>query len=305
MSVKRASLCDGGPELSEIAFGTWRLLNGEPRPSTPDIVRLLSRCLELGITTIDTAEIYGRYEVEKALGKALAETASFRGAFDIVTKCGIDVPSAEKASARLPHYNATADNIVACAEKSLRLLGVDALDLLLVHRPDWLTPAEETAAGLNRLLDAGKIRFAGVSNYTKNQFELLAACLDRPLATNQVEISLFNMDALYDGTLAQCERHKTRPMAWSVLGGGELFSAGNPAAARIRQAMEEMRDRYEGAGDDALATAWVMRHPSRPIAITGSNKMVRIESQARAAAIELDRQDWYALWSAAKGHPIP
>ncbi len=301
MSVQRVSLCDGGPEISEIAFGSWRILDEEPVPTPKALAERLNTCAELGITTIDTAEIYGLYEVEKALGQALTEV---QHSFEIVTKCGIDVPSDEKSTAQLPHYNATAENIVACTEKSLQLLGVDTLDVLLVHRPDWFTPAEETARGLTQLLDSGKIRHAGVSNYTYHQFELLQSCMDRPLVTNQLEINLLNMDALYDGTLSQCEQHKIRPMAWSVLAGGELFGDGE-AATRLRAAFAAMRDRYDGATDDALATAWVMAHPSRPTAITGSNKIERIRSQAAAANIKLDRQDWYALWSAAKGQPVP
>lgn len=302
--VKKVEISPSGPSLSEIAFGTWRVLDSDPRPGPADIAERLEKCLELGITTIDTAEIYGLYEVEGAVGKALAESSDFKGAFEIVTKCDIDVPSSLKAGASLPHYNASAGNLVACAEKSLGLLGVEVIDLLLVHRPDWFTPAAETARGLDQLIEQGKIRFAGVSNYTRDQFELLNSCVRQPLVTNQVEISLLAMDALYDGTLTLCEKENIRPMAWSVLGGGGLFD-GSERAKRIGEAFESMRDRYDGAGNDALATAWVMAHPSRPLAITGSNRISRIESQARAAAIEMERQDWYALWSAAKGHPVP
>ena len=304
MSVSRVKLSSKGPELSEILFGSWRILDDDPMPSASDLARRLGSCLELGITSIDTAEIYGLYEVEAAVGAALAESSDFRGAFEVVTKCGIDVPSQEKSSARLPHYNASAENIVTCAEKSLRLLGVEVIDLLLVHRPDWFTPADETAKGLDQLLSQGKIKHAGVSNYTPDQFRLLSSRVSQPLVTNQVEISLLAMDALYDGSLALCEEKEIRPMAWSVLAGGELFGRGE-AALRVGEACQEMRERYGGASDDALATAWVMSHPSRPLAITGSNKTERIESQACAVDIKLDRQDWYALWSAAKGCPIP
>lgn len=304
MSVKKVKLSCDGPELSEIAFGTWRILDDDPQPSSAEVAKRLEKCLELGITTIDTAEIYGLYTVEEAVGKGLAESADFKGAFEIVTKCGIDIPSKEKSSAQLPHYNATAENLVACAEKSLKLLGVETIDLFLVHRPDWFTTAEETAKGLDQLISSGKIKHAGVSNYTYHQFELLSSCVNQPLVTNQVEVNLINMDALYDGTLSQCEQRKILPMAWSVLGGGSLFEE-NEQSTRIRAALDDMREKYDGAGNDALATAWVMAHPSRPLAITGSNKLDRIESQAQAAAIQMDRQDWYALWSAAKGHPIP
>lgn len=303
--VNRVTLASGGPVVSEVIYGTWRLLAGESRPGVADLSARFEQGLELGIDTLDTAEIYGRYTVEAAIGDVFRARPDLRDRFTIVTKCGIDVPSPEKHFARVPHYNASAANLVACAEKSLRLMHLDHLDLLLVHRPDWLNRADDTAAGLNRLIAEGKIRHAGVSNYTRDQFELLSTFVTAPLVTNQVELSLLHMDALHDGTLAQCEQRGIRPMAWSPLAGGRLFDPENAAAIRVRECMAKIRDKYHGADDDALAFAWAMAHPSRPVAIIGSNRPDRIRSQAQAAQILLERQDWYALWEAAKGHSIP
>jgi predicted oxidoreductase len=304
--ISRAQLCPNGPEISEIVLGTWRLLDDYAPPSAHALVERIDACIDLGITTIDTAEIYGLYEVEEALGKVFAHEPTLRDKVEIISKCGIDVPSNEKADAKVCHYNATAENLSACTEKSLRLLNTDHLDILLVHRPDWFASADETAKGLTQLLDQGKIKHAGVSNYTADQFELLQDRMgDVPLVTNQVEINLLAMDTLYDGTLSQCERLHTRPMAWSPLGGGRLFDPSNPAGVRILKAMEAMRSRYNGANDDALAFAWVMAHPSRPIPVIGSNRIERITSTAKAGSIQMERQDWYALWEAAKGESVP
>ena len=112
------------------------------------------------------------------------------------------------------------------------------------------------------------------------------------------------MDALYDGTLAQCEQTKIRPMAWSAQGGGKIYGD-SESAVRIRKVCDQIRHQYSDASDDALVTAWVMNHPSRPVVITGSNQLARIESQAKAAGLALERQDWYALWSAATGKAVP
>ena len=303
--VGQVQLSADGPVVSEVVFGTWRLLDGAPGPCIDEIADRLETCLNLGIDTIDTAEIYGHYSVESAIGEVFAARPDLRSRFKVVTKFGIDVPSVEKAGAALPHYNATGENAVGCAEKSLRNLNLESIDLFLVHRPDWLASVDDTAAGLNRLLAEGKIRHAGVSNYTRDQFDLLNSRMDRPLVTNQVEVSLLNMAAIYDGTLAQCEQLGILPMAWSPLGGGRLFDAEDEAAVRIRKKMDQIRPRYDDAGDDALALAWVMNLPSHPVVITGSNQMDRITSQSGASALQLDRQDWYALWSAAKGCPVP
>ena len=303
--ISQAPLAVNGPNVSEIVFGTWRLLDGEMKPSTKDVIGQLELCLELGITTIDTAEIYGLYTVEAALGDAFKDKPDLRDQFQIISKCGIDVPSEEKESTRIAHYNATATNLVHCAEKSLQLLNTDRLDVLLVHRPDWLAAADDTAVGLNQLIDEGKILHAGVSNYSPQQFGLLNDLVEQALVTNQIEFSLLHMDALDDGSLTQCEQKHIRPMAWSPLGGGHLFDDSNETALRVRQCMTNLRDKYNGAEDDALAFAWVMAHPSNPLTILGSNRPERIRSTVQAAAIELDRQDWYALWEAAQGHSVP
>lgn len=304
MNVQPVSLCEDGPELSEIAYGTWRILN-QPTPNPKQLAERLENCHALGITTLDTAEIYGSYQVESLLGRALAEIPEIRDRSQIVTKCGIDVPSAEKPNAQLPQYNASADNLVRCAEKSLSALGIDAIDVFLVHRPDWFTPAEETAKGLTQLIEAGKIKYAGVSNYTSDQFDLLQSNLDSPLVTNQVEINLLAMQAMYDGTLNQCEQYNIRPMAWSVLAGGELFNPENEASTRIHQVATELSEKYDNASIEALVTAWVMALPSQPIAIVGSNQLKHIHTQAKAASIKLDRNDWYSFWTAATGNSVP
>jgi predicted oxidoreductase len=224
---------------------------------------------------------------------------------EIVTKAGIYVPNAYHPERRTAHYNATGPRLVKSLEKSLRWLGTDHVDLFLVHRPDWLTRADDTAAGLNALVRDGKIRTAGVSNYTASQYDLLDALMDQPLATNQIEFHLLHMDPILDGTLHQCEKRGVLPMAWSPLAGGRLFDASNPAAQRLAAAAASMAPRYGGATLEQLAYAWILAHPSRPVVVIGTNKLERIASAAQVDAIVLEREDWYALWEAAQGCQIP
>lgn len=301
--MKRVKLAAQGPEFSRMVYGTWRLLS--TKPTAQEINRRLHTCLELGITTIDTAEIYGLYEVEEALGAALALSPGLRDQLEIVTKAGIYVPCAYHPERRTAHYNATGPRLIKSLEKSLRLLGTDHIDLFLVHRPDWLTRAEETAAGLNGLLRSGKIRSAGVSNYSVSQFDLLNAHLAQPLVTNQIEFHLLHMEPIHDGTLHQCEKLGVLPMGWSPLAGGKLFDPANPAAPRLAAAAQAMAPRYEGATLEQLAYAWILSHPSRPLPVIGTNKLERLQSAAHADALVLEREDWYALWEAAQGRRIP
>lgn len=291
-------------DSGDFAYGTWRILDEEIEPVAADLIERFEICLDSGITTFDTAEIYGDYRVEGELGEAIKERPDLREKMKIVTKAGIDVPSAEKPHASLPQYNASSENLVKCAEKSLKLRQIDVIDLFLVHRPDWLTHPEDTASGLRQLLDEGKARHVGVSNYTIHQFETLDRLLDGKLVTNQVEFSPFHMDPIYDGTFDQCLWKKIRPMAWSPLAKGKVFAEEDEDAIRLRDCLKPLADKYE-VTMDAIVYAWILSTPAKPTVILGTNKESRIRKGVAGGAIQLEREDWFAVWQAAKGHSIP
>ena len=301
--ITRNKVSPTGPELSRLVYGTWRLL--DDGSSIQDINRRLHRCVELGITTLDTAEIYGLYEVEAVLGQALALSPGLRDKLEIVTKAGIYIPHKRSPERKVGFYDASGERLTKNLEQSLRLLGTDHVELFLVHRPDWLTSVDDTAGGLNQLLQAGKIRSAGVSNYSASQFAALNSRMVQPLATNQVEFSLLHMQPITDGTFDQCQQQHCQPMAWSPLAGGRLFDPTNEAATRLAPIAAEMSAKYHDATLEQLAYAWILAHPSGPLPVIGTNKVGRIESAARAASISLEREDWYALWVAVHGHNIP
>jgi predicted oxidoreductase len=303
--IPRLPLAATGPAFSRLIYGTWRLLDDAATATPENLLERLHACLELGITTLDTAEIYGLYKVEEFIGKTLRREPGLRDRFEIVTKAGIYVPCEFHPDRKTAHYNTCAARLVKSAEKSLRLLGTDRIDLFLVHRPDWLTSADETAEGLNRLIREGKILHAGVSNYNVHQVELLNSRLDRPLVTNQIEFSLLHMDPIYDGTADQCQRLGMRPMAWSPLAQGRLMNPEDPAAARVHAKAAELTGKYGGASVDQFAYAWLLAHPSQPLPIIGTNKLDRLHAIAKAADLQLEREDWYALWEAAQGQQIP
>ena len=273
--MQHLAIAPDGPEFSRLVYGTWRMLSDQPTPQ--DINRRLNACVELGITTIDTAEIYGLYEVEESLGAAMALSPGLREKLQIVTKAGIYVPCKHHPERRTAHYNAGGERMVKSLEKSLRLLGTDHVELLLVHRPDWLTRADDTAAGLNQLLREGKIRAAGVSNFSAAQFDLLNSRMERPLATNQIEFHLLRMEPIYDGTLAQCEKAGILPMAWSPLAGGRLFDPKSEAAERIARAVHEMAPRV-WRGDCRAIGLRLDFGPSQPAAADPGHEPHRADS---------------------------
>ncbi len=302
--VARFKLSPHAPEVSALAYGVWRLAD-DPAGAAPAQVRAkIDACLEAGITTFDHADIYGNYTCEGVFGRVLAEAPALRDRMEIVTKCGIEAPCAARPGTRVKHYSATAPAIRRAVERSLRELRTDRIDVLLIHRPDWLTDAEETAQGLQALIRDGLVRSVGVSNYNPHQFSLLARYLGRAPVTNQVEVSLLRMDAITDGTLDQCQAADVHPMAWSPLAGGRLLSGDDAAAVRTRAVLERI-GRECSATAEQVALAWVAALPSRPQIVIGTNRPERIRAAAAGARLRLERQQWYQLWAAAQGKDVP
>ncbi|WP_404535047.1 aldo/keto reductase [Dyella agri] len=285
--------------LSPIVAGLWRLADWNL--DVPGRVRWIEQALELGISSFDHADIYGDYRAEALFGEALKAAPALRGRMQLVTKCGIRLRSAQRPY-RVNHYDTAPAYVRAQVEQSLRKLYTEQLDLVLIHRPDYLMDAAALADTFNALTREGKVAHWGVSNHTTSQFALLHAC--HPLATNQVELSPLQLDALDDGTLDQAQQLGLRPMIWSPLGGGRLFTGQDEQAVRVRAEMETIAARL-GTSLTTLAFAWVLRHPSRPHPITGSGRIAGLREAIDAVELQLDAEDWYAIWTASKGHPVP
>ncbi len=286
-------------ELSPIVAGLWRLT--EWSLDVPQRVRWIEQALELGITSFDHADIYGDYRAEALFGEALKAAPALREHMQLVTKCGIRLRSAQRPY-RVNHYDTSATYVRAQVEQSLRNLHTERLDLVLIHRPDYLMDATALADTFATLTGEGKVAHWGVSNHTASQFALLHQ--HYPLATNQVELSALTMNALDDGTLDQAQQLGLRPMIWSPLGGGRLFHGDDAQTARLRGEMEPIAARL-GISLATLAYAWILRHPSRPHPITGSGRIDGLRDAVAALDVKLDAEDWYAIWTASKGHSVP
>lgn len=305
MTVTRQRLHPEGPELSRLVWGAWRSV-GNPETDTPaKLARLIDTCLELGITAFDHADIYGGYRAEAAFGAALREWRGDRGRLQLVTKCGIALSDPARPAHRVKHYDTSPAHITASLEDSLRALGTDHVDLLLVHRPDPLMDADATADTLDRLVRSGRVRHVGVSNHAPAQVELLQSRLARPLVSNQIEFSVMHPAPVFDGTLDQAQRLRACPMAWSPLGGGSLFAQSTPQSRRVAPALAEAAARLGAADPGQVALAWLLRHPSRPVPVLGTSRLARLRSLAAAERLEMDRQTWFAILEASLGHPVP
>ena len=262
----------------------------------------IEACIARGVTSFDHADIYGGYAVEALFGEALALKPSLRAQMQLISKCGIKLVYPARPGNRVHSYDCSRDYIVASVENSLRALHTDHLDLLLLHRPDALLDADEVAETFAALKVQGKVLSFGVSNYSPAQFDLLQA--RTPLVSNQVELNPLNLGVLNDGTLDQAQRLKARPMIWSPLAGGRLFSDAGEQAQRVRQALQQAAD-ARGTSLATAAYAWVLRHPSRPIPIVGSKRLEALDEALAALDWRMDAETWWAVWIASTGHAVP
>lgn len=286
--------------LSPIVAGMWRL--PQWKLDAPALASWIAQALDLGITSFDHADIYGGYGVESAFGDALAVAPGLRHRMQIVTKCGIRLVSPARPAHAIKSYDTSQGHIVASVENSLRVLRTDRIDLLLIHRPDALMDPDELAETFRGLQRSGKVLHVGVSNHSPSQFAMLHRRV--PLSTNQVEFSPLQMAALGDGTLDQATDLGLAPMAWSPLGGGRLFAPDDDAARRVRDVLQA-QGQARGVSAATMAYAWVRRHPSRPLPVTGTGRVEGLRDAVAALEVRLSAEEWYAVWRAALGREVP
>jgi len=301
---------------SRLAYGCWRVAGSwNPAEVTAESRaaghRAIIAAYEAGYTLFDNADIYSRGEAERILGAVLKEIPDMRRRVLIATKGGIR-PGNDPQPGAPPRYDFSDAHLISACEQSLQRLGVETIDLYLLHRPDFLADPEEIARAFSQLKDAGKIRYFGVSNFRPTLLTALKVACPMPLIVHQVEISLAHLDAFTDGTLDQCLSERITPMAWSPLAAGLL----GDGAKRLLPAQEAYRPerllpvldgiaKSRGASRMAVALAWLLKHPARIQPIVGSTNPQRIREAVKAADLELTREEWYSLLIAARGEPLP
>lgn len=287
-------------DFSRLIFGVWRI--GQWGLDPQGLAALIEGCLDLGIDTFDLADIYHGYRCEPMFGVALRAVPTLKARLRLISKCGIAPINASRPLTRVQHYNTSREHIVASVNTTLAALGVERLDLLLIHRPDPLMDADDVAAAFGELHRSGKVAAFGVSNFLPHQLDLLQSRLEQPLVTNQVELSLLRPEPLFDGTLDQAQRLRMRPQAWSPLGGGRLSL--EPVESSLGRVLAQLGQELD-ATPEQLAIAWLLKHPAQIHPVLGSGKLERIRLMVKAADLALDRQHWFQLLEAARGFPVP
>lgn len=285
--------------LSRLVYGMWRLGDDEDT-STNHVQAKIETCLEQGITTMDQADIYGAYAAEEILGNCLQAAPHLRAQIEIVTKCDIIAPIGRHSGARVKHYDTSRQHIETSVNLSLALMNIEQIDLLLIHRPDPLMDHVETGETLDALVASGKVKAVGVSNFRPWDWTLLQSAMKTKLATNQIEMSVLAHGAFTNGDLAFLQERGISPMAWSPLGGGALFGRDQTP---VRETLSAVASR-QGVSIAEVAIAWLLAHPAKIIPVLGTNKLERIKQSTAAMQVEMDRQTWFEIYTAALGHEV-
>ncbi|MEL6571526.1 MAG: aldo/keto reductase [Pseudomonadota bacterium] len=285
--------------FSRIVYGMWRL--SDDKDTSPAHVQAkIEACLEQGITTMDQADIYGGYEAEEVLGNALRTAPHLKDKIEIVTKCDILFPAGRYAEIPCKYYDTSAAHITASIDHSLRLMSVEQIDTLLIHRPDPFMDHNETGVALDAAVASGKVKSVGVSNFKLHDWRLLQSAMTTKLVTNQIELSLSAHEGFTNGDVAYLQERDVPIMAWSPLGGGALLTTDSATRALLN----EIGDDY-GVDAGAVAVAWLLAHPAGILPVMGTNNLARIGKLSDALKVEMPRARWFQLYTAAMGQEVP
>lgn len=285
--------------FSRLVYGMWRIKD-DADSSPAHVVAKIDACLEQGITTFDQADIYGDYGAEQVLGDALRSSPGLRDKMEIVTKCDIVAPIGYFSDKPVKYYDTSRAHIETQIDRSLAAMGIEQIDLLLIHRPDPLMDHHETGATLDDAVKSGKVRSVGVSNFRPWDWNLLQSAMTNTLVTNQIEISLAEISPFTNGDIAFHQQHGHPMMAWSPLGGGGLMTGQSDVATRLDAIAAE-----QGVDRAAVAIAFLLRHPSKILPVLGTNNLSRIASISDACKVDLSREQWFGLYEAALGNEVP
>jgi predicted oxidoreductase len=278
-----------------LAYGFWRYGENDVEVAT----EMLSLARASGIDHLDTADIYGGESgfgaSEKLLGIVRKRNPSLFAGASLATKVGIQpgVP-----------YDSSATYLKAACNASLARLGVERIDLLYIHRPDFLAHPQELAETLDGFVTAGKVAAIGVSNFSVAQINALAQYLRAPIVAHQIEFSAAHVEPLYDGTLDQAMERNIAVAAWSPMAGGRLGKDGPAGLATVREALAKLAVKYETT-PGTIAFAFLLTHPAPVTPIIGSRTPERLREAVAAAKITLTRADWYKIVEAARGEKMP
>lgn len=296
-----------GLRASTIGLGLMRV----SKKSDADAAQLVATAIDHGINFFDNADVYSQGKAEEKFGAALKIAAVPREKLVIQTKVGIT----DK------RYDFSKDHIIEAVNGSLERMGLDYVDSLLLHRPDPLMEPDEIAEAFLQLLNQGKVRQFGVSNFNPMQVALVQQAVPMKLIANQLQLSIMHTGMIdygmhtnmtdprsvdHDGGILEYSRlHDMTIQAWSPYQYGffEGVFIDNPKFPKLNDKLHEMAAKY-GSNVNALAAAWILRIPANMQVIAGTMNPERLAEIADIDRIKLTKQEWYDIYFAA-GNDLP
>ena len=278
---------------------------------------LVGTARDAGIDFFDHADIYGDelHGCELRFAEAMQLTPSQRDEITLQTKAGIVGPG--------PYFDFSYEHIMESVEGSLRALGTDRIDVLLLHRPDALVEPDEVARAFDELEASGKVLRFGVSNHTPRQIDLLKKSVSQPLVANQLQLSITHSPIIAEGVAANmqgldqsvtldgggivdyCRLHDITIQAWSPFQAGFFDGPfiGSDRFPELNSVINRLSDKY-GVPAEAIAVAWITRHPAQMQVVLGTTTPERVTAAALGSDLPLTRPEWYELFRAA-GYKVP
>lgn len=263
-------------------------------------LKIINQCVEINMNEFDHADIYGDYTTEAAFGEALKDNSSLRTKIKLITKCGIKMMSPNRPDHYIKSYDSSAAHIKASVENSLKNFNTDYIDTLLIHRPDVIMNVQEIGEVISTLKQEGKVKHFGVSNFTKDQVELLNQYIK--VEQHQVEISTTNLEAYHNGILEQAQKNKITIQSWSPLGNG-LLNGHTDLHKRIIGIVEKL-SQQRSVSITSILLAFLYAHPAGIIPVMGTTKFERLVEAKDSMKIELSRSEFYEIWTAAIGKEV-
>jgi predicted oxidoreductase len=273
-------------------WGIW-----DKKLNTIEMAHIIKVCVENKITTFDHADIYGNYTTEADFGKALKQSLVDRNTIQLVSKCGIQHVNGR--ANKIKHYDYSKAYIIWSVENSLKNLQTDYLDVLLLHRPSPLMVADEIAEAVAQLKKEGKIIDFGLSNFTASQTELIRQKTE--VSYNQIQFSATHYESMLDGSLDYMQLHNIRPMSWNPL--GTVFREDIEQTRRLKKLLVQLVEKYH-LGSDTILLAWILKHPAGIIPVAGTVNIARIQALMKAVELDLDQEDWFAVWTESMGKKV-
>jgi predicted oxidoreductase len=284
-------------KFSRIIAGTMNWGSWAKKLSTSEMANIINVCVENKITTFDHAAIYGDYTTESDFGKAFNTSKINREKVQLISKCGLIIPSHN--SMQVKQYESSKESMIKSVEASLKNLQTDYLDALLIHRPNPLMQADEVAEAVTQLKKEGKILDFGVSNFTVGQTALLRSKIE--VNYNQIQFSATHFDPMIDGSLDYMQTHGIQPMAWNPL--GTIFREDTRQTRDLKKLLARLIEKYE-VGSDMILLAWILKHPAHIIPVAGTVNTARLQNIHKATEMDLEQEDWFAIWTESMGQPI-